>query len=204
MSYITTAELKAFLDITDNSDDAVLAQIIASAEEAIDKFTMRTFEPKGPHAGHQPHKFTPLVRSRDGNLDDDEPRILWIDDDDLCEIQSVVNGDGVTIPSSAYVTMPLNHTPYYAIALKRGTSYAWTYSGASPEGTVVVTGKWCYSLEAPEDVRLAMLKLCKAWYNGRADSTGDRDILTTDGVVLAQNRIPADVTALLRTYRRLS
>lgn len=204
MAYITTAELKDFLDITDADDDTVLAQIIASAEDAIDNYTLRTFEPKGPQAGHHAHKFTPLVRSRGGDLDDDEPRILWIGDMDLCEIQSVVNGNGVTIPSSEYVTNPINHTPWYAIALKRGSAYTWTYTGNSPEGAVVVTGKYCYSLEAPEAVRMAMFKLCKAFYNGRADSTGDRDILTTDGVVLAQNRIPADVTTLLRPYRRLS
>ena len=203
MAYITTAELKDFLDITDADDDAVLGTIIAGAEQAVDRYTRRTFEPKGAQGGHHPHKFTPLPRRLGGDLDDGNPRLLWLSDLDLCEIQSIVNGDGATIPSTEYVTNPINHTPWYAIELKRGSSYIWTYSGNSPEGTIVITGKWCYSLEAPDDVRIAMFKLCKAWYNGRADSTGERDILTTDGVVLVQSKIPSDVIDILRNYRRL-
>ncbi len=204
MAYITTAELKAYLDITNAGDDAVLGEIIASAQSAIDRYTKRTFEPSGQQGGHHPHKFTPLPRRFGGDLDDGNSRLLWLDDMDLCEIQSIVNGNGVTIPSTEYVTNPINHTPWYAIELKRGSSYTWTYTGNSPEGTIVITGKWCFALEAPDDIKMAMYKLCKAWYNGRADSTGDRDILSTDGVVLVQNRIPSDVTDILRTYRRLS
>ena len=202
MAYITTAELKDFLDITDADDDAVLDAIILSAQAAIDRYTKRTFEPSGPQGGHHTHNFTPLPRRYDGDLDDGNPRMLWFNDD-VSEILSVVNGNGVTIPSTEYVTRPLNQTPYYAIELKRSSAYAWTYTG-SPEGAVQITGKYCFSLEAPDDVKMAMYKLCKAWYNGRADSTGDRDVLSTDGVVLVQSKIPSDVTALLKPYVRLS
>jgi|NOAtaT_6_FD_contig_41_4078658_length_991_multi_3_in_0_out_0_1 hypothetical protein len=204
MAYITTAELKSFLDITSSADDALLGIIIASAQEAIDNYTLRTFEPSGAQGGHHPHKFTPLPRRLGGDVDDENPRLLWLQDMDLSEIQSVVNGDGVTILSTEYITNPINHTPWYAIELKRGSSKVWTYTGNSPEGTIVITGKWCYALEAPADIKMAMYKLCKAWYNGRADSTGDRDILTTDGVVLVQSRIPSDVTAILSKYKRYS
>jgi len=202
MAYITTAELKSFLDITSASDDTLLGIIIASAEEAIDNYTNRTFEPKGAQGGHHPHKFTALPRTRGGSIDDGNPRLLWVDND-LCEIQSIVNGDGVTIPSTAYVTNPINHTPWYAIELKRNVNYLWTYTN-TPEASIVITGKWCYSLEAPDDIRMAMFKLCKAWYNGRADSTGDRDILTTDGVVLVQSKIPSDVISIIHRYKRWS
>ena len=203
MAYLTTAELKAYLAITDADDDAVLAAIIASAKSAIDRYTKRHFEPQGAGGNHHPHYFTPLPQDRGGDLDNQNRRILWLSDD-LCEIQSVVNGDGATIPSSEYITNNVNYTPWYSIELKRGSTYSWTYTGNSPEKTVIVTGKWCFSLEAPADIKMAMYKLCKAWYNGRADSTGDRDVLSTDGVVLVQSKIPSDVTDLLKTYRRLS
>jgi hypothetical protein len=203
MAYLTTAELKAYLAITDADDDAVLAVIIASAQAAIDRYTKRTFEPHGPGGGHHPHYFTPIPQRKGGDLDDSNSRILWLNDD-LCEVQTVVNGNGVTIPSTEYITNNVNFTPWYSIELKRGSAYSWTYTGNSPEKSVIVTGKWCFALQAPADVKMAMYKLCKAWYNGRADSTGDRDILSTDGVVLVQSKIPSDVTAILNTYRRLS
>ena len=204
MAYIELEELKDFLDITDSDDDDVLEQIIASAESASDHYTGRIFEPKGRHAGHQPHRFTPLPRERFGDVDDTNPRLLWLGSCDLSEIQSIVNGDGTVVPSGQYVKLPRNHSPWFAIELKSGSGKIWTYSGNSPEDSIVITGKWCYSLEAPEDVRMAMFKLCKAWYNGRADSNGERDILSTDGVVLVQSKIPSDVTAMLKHYRRYS
>jgi len=202
MAYITVSGLKESMGITESSEDALLATIITMATDAVNEYTGRTFEPAGAQGGHHTHYYTPLPRRYGGDIDDSDGRTLWLHYD-LAEVQSVVNGNGVTIPSGEYVTLPYNLTPWYAIQLKRGSTYSWTYSGISPERTVQITGKWCYSLEAPGSVQMAMYKLCSYYYRGRADGQSDRDVLSTDGVVLAAARIPTDVQSLLRPYRRL-
>jgi hypothetical protein len=202
MAYITVSGLKSYMGITESTEDALLGIIITMATDAVDDYTGRTFEPTGTQGGHHTHYYTPLLQRYGGDLDNSDGRTLWLNQD-LAELQSVVNGDGVTIPSGEYVTLPYNLTPWYAIRLKRGSNYSWTYSGISPERTILITGKWCYSLEAPGSIQLAMYKLCSYLYRGRADGQSDRDVLSTDGVVLAAARIPTDVQSLLRPYRRL-
>ena len=202
MAYITVSGLKNFMEITESADDVLLGTLITMATDAVNEYTGRTFEPTGTQGGHHTHYYTPLPRYLGGDIDDQDHRTLWLHND-LCEIQSVVNRNGVTIPSGEYVTLPYNHTPWFAIQLKRGSSYSWTYTGNSPEKTIAITGKWCYSLEAPGSVQLAMYKLCSYVYRGRADGQSDRDVLSTDGVVIAAARIPTDVQSLLRPYRRL-
>jgi hypothetical protein len=190
MSYITSATLKANLTITVTDDDTLLTSAITEAQATIDHFCKRTFEA----AADTTRYFDPLK-------DSDDFRQLFFDED-CCAITTVVNGDGVTISPSDYVTNPRNYKPYYSLQLK---ITAPTYLGynTAPENAVAVTGRWAYSVTAPADIQHACLRLAMWYYRQRDTSAdGDRPILTTSGAVIMPSKLPADVTDILSRYER--
>jgi len=118
----------------------------------------------------------------------------------LCAITSIVNGDGATIPTIAYTTEPRNRTPYYAITLKRGQGYLWTYA-TDPENAIVITGKWAYSLTIPANIAEAMIGLAKYYYQHRNQPTTDVQVSPELGTITIPRGIPAEVKAILSGYR---
>ena len=184
MSYTTLADVKAYLAIpvATTSDDAMLAAYVSSAQMLIDTFCGRTFEAA---------EDTAKVFASPGT------RRLVFGGLDLCQITSVVNGDGTTI--TAYVTEPRNGTPWYGLTLKHESGITWT---DTPDD-ITITGRWAYSLTADAMIAHAARRLT-AWLYRQKDSTADMDrhIVSSDGIPLAPSRLPNDVTAMLIPYRR--
>ncbi len=203
MAYTTTAALKAYLGITSSSDDSLLSDAINRAQAMIDRHCHRHFEPEadhGPAASHV-HYFTPLLERFGGDLLDDYTLNL---SHDLAELTSITNGDGTAIPTNQVVLLPLNVVPTNAIRIKSSSGYFWTYSN-SPEASVQVAGKWSYSLDVPDDIVAATLRLAGYLYRQREGTPdSDRAIMSADGVMLAAQRIPADVREILRPFIRRS
>lgn len=203
MAYTTTAALKAYLGITSSSDDSLLADAISRAEAMIDRHCHRHFEPEsqhGPAASHV-HYFTPLREIYGGDLLDEYTLNL---NHDLAELTSITNGDGSVIPNNQVVLLPLNTVPTSMIRIKSSSGYFWTYSD-SPEGSVQIAGKWSYSLDVPDDIVAATLRLAGYLYRQREGTPdSDRSIISADGVMLAAQRIPADVREILRPFIRRS
>lgn len=207
MAYFTTAELKAYLGITSSSDDVQLGYLPDRVTAAIDTYCHRHFEPEaehGPAASHT-HYFTPLYDWDGGDLLDDQTLLLR---HDLCELTSIINGNGVAISLSDVVLLPPNavpERPAYAIRIKTAASVRWTYSG-SPEQSVSVAGKWSYSLDIPADVKAAALRWGAHLYRLRTGATSvPADItVSADGSAFASNRIPSDVAQMLKPYIRRS
>jgi len=135
--YATLSDWKNTKDIEslDNVDDSVIEQLIESASRFIDEKTAKTFYPRVQTRYHS-------VPS--GETDPEE---LWLDDD-LLEIITLTNGNGVVISSSDYYTKPRNDYPKYAIALKSSSSISWaTDANGNSEYVIPVNAFWGFHAE---------------------------------------------------------
>jgi len=204
VAYITLAQLKAHMQITTTDDDAVLTRYPDAVTDAIDMYCKRHFEPEGGAGGasNHPHYFTPLDIYAGGDLIDSTT--LWLKHD-LAELTSITNGDGATIPNTEVVTLPLSRTPIQALRIKSASSYRWTYS-ASPEGSVTIRGKWCFSTEVPPSIVEAALEWAKHMYGlrtGAINSPSDVTI-SADGTAFMSSKMPGHVRGLLLPYIKRS
>ena len=193
MAYASTADLKAYLKISVATDDTLLASCLTRAQAIIDRATHKTFE-----ASADTTRYFDAVRDvLDGG------RTLFFDQQWIAQIgtNGVVNGDGVTIPSTAYVTEPRNAGPWYGIRLKSDADYIWTFS-SSEEDAIAITGRWAYSVTAPADIVQATIRLAAYLYRQKDNATGDEDrpIMTGDGVTIMPQALPNDVFQLLQPF----
>jgi hypothetical protein len=192
MAYATLAQLRAYLKLgaTETADDALLTDLLARAQQAIDTFCARTFEASAD-----------TTRYCDADRDVDGYRLVL--DADLCAITSVVNGNGETIAATDYVTEPRNRTPYYAITLKASKGNVWEYD-SDPENAIAITGKWAYATTAPADITHACIRLAAFIYRQKdSQNDVDRPLITGDGVTILPSALPRDVQQLLSPYRRV-
>jgi hypothetical protein len=197
MAYTTTAELKAYMNITASSDDTQLGYAVTRAQAMVDQVTHRTFEASADTT----RTYTPLLFNDGGDLMDYDTLYLGAD---LYSLTSITNGDGNAVTLTDVVLLPSNVKPVYGIKIKRGVNLAWNYT-TSPENAVSVTGKFAYSLTAPADIIAATLRIAAYLYRQREGTPdSDRAILSADGMVLASPQIPKDVVTLLRPYVRRS
>lgn len=196
MAYITVSGLKVYLEITSADDDAILSTFINTAQSEIESYTNRVFEATADTTRY----FTPLSNLNGGDLLRDGYTLCF--DTDLVSITSIVNGDGATLPSGTYIALPLNQPQKEMVKIKNNVQYFWTY-GDEPVGSVAVTGRWAWSLTPPGPVVMATYMLARYFYDRRNDSSSNRDVLSSDGVVIAAAKIPGDIFKLLAPYQRL-
>jgi hypothetical protein len=184
MSYTTLARIKAYLNIPESTtdDDDMLTAYSASAQVLIDTFCGRTFE---------------AAEDTTNYFAAHDERRLSFGSLDLCQITSVVNGDGTLL--TAYTTEPRNGPRWYGLTLKYESGAVWT----SLSDDIAITGRWAYSVTADAMIAHATQRLT-AWLYRQKDSTADLDrhIVSPDGIPLAPSRLPNDVTAMLSPYRR--
>lgn len=198
MAYVEVAELKSYLGIQSNADDALLSDICEEAQAMVDNITNRTFEAHQDSTRH----FNALDIRYGGRVDAFQNTLVL--DYDLCQLTSVTNGNNQIIPTDALVLLPTNFVPSYAIKIKMNTSYVWTYVG-TPDTAISVVGRWAYSVNCPTPIRAATRRLAGYMYRAK-DNTNetDRSMISADGVALAAPQIPTDVMRTLEPYRRLS
>lgn len=196
MAYASLADLKAYLGIPTGttSDDALLTAMLARAQAFIESpaGAGRVFE-----AAADTTKYFDAERDVEGLM-------LWFDEGlDLCQLTSVLNGDGTTIALSGLVTEPRNALPYYGLRLKSGLDVAWEWDD-TPEQKIAVTGRWAYSITAPLDIVHATIRLAFSYYRQR-DNAFDiaAPTISSDGVTLMPTAIPRDVLDTCIRYRRL-
>lgn len=197
MAYTTVADLKTYMDISGSTDDSLLGVLIGAAQKQIETKTGRVFEVPADTT----RRFTPLGVNYDGSL--------WYDgltlglDFDLCQLTSIINGDGSNIPTNAVVLLPLNGVPYSAIRIKLNTQYVWTYTG-SPDGSVAIVGRWGWSITPPADIVECTKELAARMYRRRnGTETRVMDAISADGVSMKSFKLPDDIADLLEPYRRI-
>jgi hypothetical protein len=196
MAYITTAQLKAALDITGSSEDSVLSEYPARAKHFVDTYCHRTFEASSDAT----RRYTPLREDDGGQIMNDGITLML--DDDLFSLTSITNGDGTAIPTNAVILLPNNILPASFIRIKQTLGYVWTYTGA-PEQSVVVTGRWAYSLNPHPDIVEAALTVAMTMYRALSGAPAiDYVTASAEGFEITPNKIPSKVYQILNAYRR--
>ena len=189
MAYVTTANLKVYLDISEDRDDTLLGSLLDSATEAIDNYTKRTFAV----ASDTTRYFDALGDHIKGyRLDLDE---------DLAAITTVTNGDGVVVSSSEYTPVLKNDPPYFALQILSQAGKIWTYS-SEWMNAIEIVGKWGFSVSGsePADILQACRRLAAFYYKQRDAALFDVSAIE-GGAVIQPQGIPLDVRKLLDPYR---
>lgn len=193
MAYCTLSDLRTYLnkEVTDTADDALLAKCADRATAIIDRMCGRIFA-----ASQDSVRYFDAARDVEG-------RLLLVRYD-LASITSVVNGDGQTIPNTAYVTEPRASAPYYGIRLLASRGHTWTYTD-DPEDAIAVTGRWAYSTTAPDDIAQAAVRLAIYLFRQK-DNLGelDRTQVVGNNLTVLPASLPRDVRQLLAAYVKRS
>lgn len=199
--YTTYAAVKAELKLTNDNDQTLIDGYVTLAQRLIEMprpvGAGRIFEAAADSDRYLDAPQDTTNQDRDGPL----YLLLLMPAGDLCSITAIVNGDGVTVAASEYVTEPRYSTPYYGIRLKQGSGKVWTWD-TSPEAAIKITGKWAYSTTAPADITRAATRICAWLYRARDNAGGgfDQDIKTEEGLTILGAKMPRDIRAIIETY----
>ena len=193
MAYTTAAAFKTFRDIDGADDDTLIGTLITAVQKAIDNYTGRTFEGSAAN------------RSFDAVLDT-EGATLWVyESGDLASISSMTNGDGTSVTSGQYVTIPrnavANGVPIRGLKLKASAGVNWEFdTNDDPEDAITVNGVWAYSATAPADIVQAANLWAGHLYDERLATNGSLVIVPGTSININQG-IPPSVKAILDLYR---
>jgi len=186
MNYLGLPDAKAHLGLVNSNDDALVAGYLSSAQTIVELCSQQVFE-----ASTNTTKYFDVERDVLG-------RTLYFKNY-LCAINTITNGDGVLITAASYVTEPRNETPYFGVTVKRSAGLFWTWTD-DPENAIAVSGKWAYSLTAPQDIVQVMRWLVQYLYRNK-DSSGDlaRSMIGPGGILLPVE-MPHDLRIVLDRY----
>jgi hypothetical protein len=217
MAYVSAANLKLYLGITETTDDMLLATLIGAAQAIINAYCGQSFEASadttrhfqanryqgGPGTGYGVGAgygyFQPSISGGGDALDLD----LFLDAP-LCQITTVTNGDGVLVASTDYVALPLNDTPKYALRLRRASGLYWTYGDDWETDTIDIVGRWAYSISAPADIVQACTRLAAYLYRQKNNSGDlDRGLVIGAGAAILPTDLPRDLKMILAPYVRV-
>jgi hypothetical protein len=168
-------------DITANMNLA-----LTNASAIIDEQTHRHFEAMTDST--RLHDYATFV----------EGRRLWLQGD-LAQVTSVTNGDGQAIQLTSIKTDPLYNTPYFGLTLKTNSSQYWSNGNAD----IAVTGRWAYSVTAPDAIVQATLRLAEWFYRQPSNALDLDRAVIVGNTTIAPSAIPADVFVILRPYMRV-
>ena len=192
MAYVTPKEVREYLGI--NRPDALFADFISQAQAAIDAYCDRTFEATADSTRY----FNAVGKHI-------TCQSLFVSDfHDLCAITEIVNGDGETVAADTYTTYPKTltaQTPvYHQIKLLSNAVSSWTYTD-DYENAIAITGRWSYSVTAPEAIKLATLRYVSFLY--RQKDAPLQDVTAIEqGAVIRPLGMPPDVAMILASFVR--
>ena len=195
MAYTTVANLRTYLNVDSATDDTLLASLIARAQKAIDSYCGHTFE-----AAADSTRYYTVGIDTDGDT-------LYLDED-LCQIGTsgsiITDADAtspVTLTVSEYIFHPRNRTPYHAIELLDTSSNDWTYTN-DPHKGISVTGRFAWSVTAPDDIVHACTRLAAYFYKQKDAGVFDTTAIPDAGIIQVPQGIPQDVKIILNNYRK--
>lgn len=190
MAYTTLEDVKAYLGITETTDDAIIESSIAAAKLAIDNYCSTSFDVSDD-----------TTRLFDCRSDLIAGRSLHLDRHTLAEAPVSVTIDGVNVTDAVKV---YGDAPYHELILSGSSGYSWRgmYGSSDPEDAISITGKWGYSTTPPSDVvRAAVIWSSHLYQIKDAAPDGTLSLSTVE----EQQRvvaIPVNARELLSPYRR--
>lgn len=176
------------LNITGTAYDDALLEIITAASSWIDNHCRL---PDGAFAATS--SATRYYRQSDIGADG----VLRLDAP-LVSLTTLTNGNGATITSTYYWTIPRNSTPKLAVQLKSTASWQW-----ATDGEISIAGVWGWSATPPDVVREACAMLAawifKRYQSAMQDATANFDL----GQLVYAQPFPLQVAELLKPFRRM-
>lgn len=193
--YVTTAEMRGFLRISDSDDDDELALAITAASRAVDQDTGRQFGV----VGSAEERFYTARYDRD--------RCRWVVDiDDLMSTSSfdpqVQDTDGVDVGAiNDYFLEPRNAAvqgrPWTQLVVKPDSSYKPT----GLDNECAFTGLWGWTA-VPSAVKQATLLQASRLFARRTSPYGIAGSPDLGSELRLLARVDPDVSVALRPYRR--
>ena len=197
--YATLTQIKAYMSISDNTDNDLLEDLIESASRSIDRIANRRFYLDATASAR-------LYRAYSD---------IFVYVDDIGTTSSLVvktdsNGDGTYAKTltlnTDYILDPLTspslNRPYTQLTMVSNTESWPIFPGITSNGLrpgVQVTAKWGWP-SVPDDIKMACLILTADLYK-RKDAPGGILGLGDLGVV-RMSPIGRDVTAMVRAYKK--
>lgn len=183
MALVTLAQLKAYVDVSNTSDDSLLTSALSSAEAAVKAFTRRIFEP--------------VTMTRTYSSDAVRGNLLFLDEDLISATSITANGRNV--PLSNVVLEPRNAACYSMIRMKQ-TVGDWL---TDDDSEISVVGSWGYGASVPNDIVQAVTRLA-AWLYRQKDTHADvpQPTMGNSGVMVMPSGLPKDITQLLRPHQK--
>jgi hypothetical protein len=189
--YATLAEAKAWgrITTTDSTDDGVIEQLVESASRYIDTEAQRVF-----YATTETRLF---------DMPNNPAGVIMFDKD-LLTVTTLTNGDGSTVASTAYVLLPANYSPKFALQLIPSTSTIWkSAANGNTLQCISIAGSWGES--CPADIREACLMIFKAAYNRRfGENMSSITTITQAGLVVTPEDVPAKALQIIHNNRRIA
>ena len=195
-----------------SDDTAEIERLIAAAQMHVDNYTYRTFEylnsTDTPATTFDSANFTTDLTSSDVkkfHTYEDVDGSCLILQQDLSFVSLVVNGDGVTVSDTEYVTRSYNPkgAPIHELVLLGSANKEWDVSTDNdPEDAIKVVGAWSYSTSPDATIVQQTIRLA-SWMK-KQRSTGadnDRPVITPSGLTIMPGSLPADVVGALAPYR---
>lgn len=221
--YTTFQDLKAYLDISDSSEDAVLKLLIPRAMAFIDNYTRRTFGWGGddPSDPTNYKSITDYPGTRNGELYDGfAGKILYLNNTDIVSVDEVKLGLSsldywTTLQAGNFVwrddgrlILGGNYFDSGYAGVEGGGSDAGNFFGAVAAGYQTISVKYHYGIAGvPADISLACLDICAALYSLRKtlalkqERIGDWEVVYQSNI-RAQIKNQPDTLATLDLYRR--
>lgn len=193
--YVTTAELRSYLNISDSADDTQLALAITAASRAVDTDTNRQF---GKVASGEERFYT-------GRWD--ACRARWVVDiDDLMSVSGLDPQVQDSTGADVGAITPYTLEPRNAAAVGRPwtqlvVATTSTYKPTGLANEVAITALWGWTA-VPDTVKQATLLQASRLFSRRTSPYGIAGSPDTGSELRLLARVDPDVAVMLRSYRR--
>lgn len=197
--YATLNEIKAYLSISDSTDDTLLEDLIESASRSIDRIANRRFYLDATASARLYRAYSDIFVYTD-DIGTTTGLVVAIDENGngTYSKQLTLNTDYILDP----LTAPSLNRPYTQLTMVSNTQMWPIFPGLTQNGLrpgVQVTAKWGWP-SVPSDINMACLILSADLYK-RKDAPGGILGLGDLGVV-RMSPLGRDVTAMVRAYKK--
>jgi len=189
MAYPVLADLKTWMNVPDTTQDTPLTSALNASIALFEKTTRRTFV--SASAARTFLARDPWVKRKGQQLN------FFAE---CTSITTVVNGDGTTITAGQYWALP-DPAPFEYIELLPSAGLYFTGVNTT-SARISVTALWGYSVDVPNDVRLAMLELARGLYESSKQGQGGQVVQTSMALSVIPAGMPAMVELIAEKYRR--
>ena len=197
--YATLAEIKAYMSISDNTDNDLLENLVESASRSIDRIANRRFYLDATASARLYRAYSNIFVFVD-DIGTTSNLVVAIDENGNGTYSKTLtlNTDYILDP----LTSPSLNRPYTQLTMVSNTESWPIFPGITSNGLrpgVQVTARWGWP-SVPDDLNMACLILTADLYK-RKDAPGGILGLGDLGVV-RMSPIGRDVTAMVRAYKK--